>query len=60
MEFASAERIAAQQFGYAKRQTKSLEELGNQIAVAIGNKIESAMTAMPALVGEAMQPVMMN
>ena len=55
--FASAEKIAADQFGHMKRQTVNLERLSNEIAVAIGDKIEAAMNRMPAMMGEAMQPV---
>ena len=57
MEFASAERIAAHQYGYSVRQAKSLEDLGNNMAVAIGEKISDAMREMPGLVTTAMQPV---
>jgi hypothetical protein len=55
--FASAEKIAADQYGHMKRQTANLERLSNEIAVAIGDKIESAMNRMPAMMGEAMEPV---
>jgi uncharacterized membrane-anchored protein YjiN (DUF445 family) len=55
--FASAEKIAADQYGHMKRQTANLERLSNEIAVAIGDKIESAMSRMPEMMGEAMEPV---
>ena len=55
--FASAEKIAADQYGHMKRQTANLERLSNEIAVAIGDKIESAMMRMPVMMGEAMEPV---
>jgi hypothetical protein len=55
--YASAEKIAADQYGHMKRQTTNLERLSNEIAVAIGEKIENAMSQMPSMMGEAMQPV---
>jgi len=55
--YASAERIMADQYGHMKRQTRNLEELGNSIAVAIGDRIENAMSNMPGLLGEAMSPM---
>ena len=55
--YASAERIMADQYGHMKRQTRNLEELGNSIAVAIGDRIENAMSNMPNLLGEAMSPM---
>ncbi len=55
--FDSAEKIAADQYGHMKRQTANLERLSNEIAVAIGDKIENAMSRMPEMMGEAMEPV---
>jgi hypothetical protein len=55
--FASLERIAADQYGHAKRQTARLEEMSTEITLAIGEKIESAMLKMPVMMGEAMNPV---
>jgi len=57
LTFASLERIAADQYGHAKRQTARLEEMSTEITLAIGEKIESAMLKMPSLMGEAMNPV---
>ena len=54
---ASGEKIAADQYGHMKRQTANLERLSNEIAVAIGERIEKAMMRMPAMMGEAMEPV---
>ena len=55
--YASAERIMADQYGHMKRQTRNLEQLGNSIAVAIGDRIESAINNMPSMLGEAMSPM---
>ena len=57
LTFASAEKIAADQYGHMKRQTANLERLSNEIAVAIGDRIENAMSRMPDMMGEAMEPV---
>jgi len=57
LTFASLERIAADQYGHAKRQTARLEEMGTEITLAIGQKIESAMLQMPELMGKAMDPI---
>ena len=57
LTFASLERIAADQYGHAKRQTARLEEMSTEITLAIGEKIESAMLKMPVMMGEAMNPV---
>jgi len=57
LTFASLERIAADQYGHAKRQTARLEEMGTEITLAIGQRIEAAMLQMPDLMGKAMDPI---
>jgi len=57
LTFASLERIAADQYGHAKRQTARLEEMGTEITLAIGQRIETAMLQMPDLMGKAMDPI---
>ncbi len=55
--FASAEKIAADQYKHMIRQTGNLERLSNEIAVAIGDRIENAMNRMPEMMSEAMSGV---
>ncbi len=55
--YASVERISADQYGHMQRQTKNLERLGNEIAIAISDRIEHAITQMPTMLGEAIQPI---
>lgn len=57
LTFASLERIAADQYGHAKRQTARLEEMGTEITLAIGQRIEAVMLQMPDLMGKAMDPI---
>lgn len=58
LTFASLERIAADQYGYAKRQAERMEAMGTEIALAIGGKIENAMREMPQLMGTALTGAM--
>jgi gliding-associated putative ABC transporter substrate-binding component GldG len=53
LTYASLERIAADQYGHAKRQTARLEEMGAEITLAIGTNIENALREMPNLMGAA-------
>ena len=53
LTYASLERIAADQYGHAKRQTARLEEMGAEITLAIGTNIENALREMPNLMGTA-------
>lgn len=58
LTFASLERIAADQYGYAKRQTERMEAMGTEIALAIGSNIENALREMPQLMGTALTGAM--
>ena len=57
MNMVSPERIMADQYGHMLRQTKNLEELGNSIAVAIGDRLEKTMNTMPSQLSAAIQPI---
>lgn len=53
LTFASLERIAADQYAHAKRQTARLEDMSTEITMAIGQNIENALREMPNLMGTA-------
>ena len=53
--YASSERILADQYGHAQRQTARLEEMGTEITLALGDKITSAMENIPKLMGKEFQ-----
>lgn len=53
LTFASLERIAADQYAHAKRQTARLEDMSTEITMAIGQNIENALNQMPNLMGTA-------
>ena len=66
LPFASLEMIASEQYSHAIRQTARLEEMGNEITMAIGARIETAiksvgssydgtLKSMPSLIGFAMK-----
>lgn len=61
LSFASIERISADHYGHAQRQTARLEEMGTEITLALGNEISKAMGAIPSLMGaefsKALQPM---
>jgi len=52
MSYASAERIAADQYGHAQRQTARLEAMGTEITLALSEKIGGALSALPAAIGQ--------
>lgn len=54
LPFASLEKIAAEQYAHAIRQTTRLEEMGTEITLAIGSRIENALNGMPDLMKNAM------
>ncbi len=58
LPFANLEKIAAEQYAHAVRQTARLEQMGTEITLAIGSRIESALTAMPELMKGAMTSAM--
>jgi len=58
LPFANLEKIAAEQYAHAVRQTARLEEMGAEITLAIGSRIENALTAMPDLMKGAMTDAM--
>ena len=58
LPFASAEKIAAEQYAHAIRQTARLEEMGTEITLALGNRIESALAGMPDMLHTAMSSAM--
>jgi ABC-type transporter Mla subunit MlaD len=58
LPFASAEKIAAEQYAHAIRQTARLEEMGTEITLALGNRIENALAGMPAMLQTAMSSAM--
>ena len=66
LPFASLEKIASEQYSHAIRQTARLEEMGSEITMAIGARIESAiksvgtsnegaLRSLPTLLGPAMK-----
>jgi ABC-type transporter Mla subunit MlaD len=59
--YANHERIAVDQYGHAKRQTRRLEEMSTEITLALGDRISSAINELPSMLshslGETMQPV---
>jgi len=59
--YANHERIAVDQYGHAKRQTRRLEEMSTEITLALGDRISSAIGELPSMLshslGETMQPV---
>ena len=57
LSFASQERIAADHFGHAKRQTARLEEMSTEITLALGQQIENALNQIPAQFTTALQPM---
>ncbi len=61
LSFASVERISADHFGHAQRQTARLEEMGTEITLALGDRISQAMASMPQLMGaefgKALEPM---
>lgn len=58
LPFASAEKIAAEQYAHAIRQTARLEEMGTEITLALGNRIENALAGMPDMLKTAMTSAM--
>ena len=46
LPFASLEKIASEQYSHAIRQTARLEEMGSEITMAIGARIESAIKSV--------------
>ncbi len=56
--YASMERIAADQYIHAQRQTRRLEELSNDIAMSLGDRIERSVGALPDMFGDQMRAVM--
>jgi predicted nucleic acid-binding Zn-ribbon protein len=58
LPFASAEKIAAEQYAHAIRQTARLEEMGTEITLALGNRIENALAGMPDMLKTAMSSAM--
>ncbi|MGB1109701.1 MAG: hypothetical protein ACPG4N_05065, partial [Gammaproteobacteria bacterium] len=61
LSYASVERIAADQYGHAQRQTQRLEEMSRDIAKIVGDRIDGAVDRIPGMMGDslgqAMQPV---
>lgn len=61
LNYASVERIAADQYGHAQRQTARLEEMGVEITMALGQQISEAMNNLPHLMGsefsKALEPM---
>ena len=57
LSFASQERIAADHFGYAKRQTARLEEMSTEITMALGKQIEEALSQIPDKFSIALEPI---
>ena len=58
LKYASIERIAADQYGYAQRQTERLEQLSNEITMSLGQRIDTAIGSLPDLIGSQMERVM--
>ena len=58
LQYASVERIAADQYGYAQRQTERLEQLSNEITMSLGQRIDTAIGSLPELIGSQMERVM--
>ncbi|MDC1341384.1 hypothetical protein N8222_06225 [Oceanospirillaceae bacterium] len=58
LQYASVERIAADQYGYAQRQTERLEQLSNEITMSLGQRIDSAISSLPEQIGSQMERVM--
>ena len=58
LPFANLEKIAAEQYAHAVRQTARLEEMGAEITLAIGSRIENALTSMPDLMRSAVSDAM--
>ena len=58
LPFASAEKIAAEQYAHAVRQTARLEEMGTEITLALGSRIENALAGMPDMLQTAMTSAM--
>ncbi len=54
LPMANLEKIAAEQYAHAIRQTARLEEMGAEITLAIGSRIEAALASMPESMGKAM------
>lgn len=52
MSYASAERIAADQYGHAQRQTARLEAMGTEITMALSDKIGGALANLPVAIGQ--------
>lgn len=61
LNYVSVERIAADQYGHAQRQTARLEQMGTEITMALGQQISDAMTNIPYLMGseisKALEPM---
>ena len=64
LSYASVERIAADQYGHAQRQTRRLEEMSTEITLALGQRIEDTISRMPGMMGEefskALTPMITN
>lgn len=56
VRFVSAEQLAIEQRNELQRQTTAVEGLGNQIAVAVGDRIDNAMSGIPPMIQAAMNP----
>lgn len=55
LPFASLEKIASEQYAHAIRQTARLEEMGSEITMAIGARLESALTGVGARFDDALK-----
>ncbi len=58
LPFASQERILADQYSHSIRQTLRLEQMGTEIALALGEKIPAAMNQIPVQMKDALTGVM--
>lgn len=61
LSYASQERIAADHYGHAQRQTARLEEMGTEITLALGNQLKESLEQLPGMMGQqfttALQPM---
>jgi len=61
LQYASIERIAADQYGYAQRQTYQLTKLSNDIVMSLGERIDTAIGRLPQMLGkeltDALDPI---
>lgn len=61
LSYASQERIAADHYGHAQRQTARLEEMGTEITLALGNQLRESLEKLPGMMGQqfttALQPM---